>query len=68
MRRRGSNLALENAVANHGIEQHQRKHKDEPADGMLDAKSLSTIKTPNRKMFVGDPKPDVKNLECMNRC
>ena len=39
-----------------------------PSDAALDAKSLTAIKMPNRKMFVGDPRPDVKNPECMNRC
>jgi mono/diheme cytochrome c family protein len=39
-----------------------------PADGKLDAKTLSAIKMPNRSMFVGDPRPDVKNPECMTGC
>jgi S-disulfanyl-L-cysteine oxidoreductase SoxD len=39
-----------------------------PADSTLDAKSLSAIKMPNRNMFVGDRRPDVKNPECMTRC
>lgn len=39
-----------------------------PADATLDAKALSTIKLPNRNKFVGDPRPDVKNAECMTRC
>jgi cytochrome c len=39
-----------------------------PGDATLDAKSLPAIKMPNRRMFVGDPRPDVKNPECMNRC
>jgi S-disulfanyl-L-cysteine oxidoreductase SoxD len=39
-----------------------------PADTTLDAKSLSSIKMPNRKMFVGDPRPDVRNAECMKHC
>jgi S-disulfanyl-L-cysteine oxidoreductase SoxD len=39
-----------------------------PADETLDAKSLPSINMPNRKMFVGDPRPDVKNSECMNHC
>jgi cytochrome c len=30
-----------------------------PADAKLDARTLSTIKMPNRSMFVGDPRPDV---------
>jgi S-disulfanyl-L-cysteine oxidoreductase SoxD len=32
-----------------------------PADATLDAKTLSAIKMPNRDMFTGDPRPDVKN-------
>jgi S-disulfanyl-L-cysteine oxidoreductase SoxD len=39
-----------------------------PADAMLDAKTLAAIKMPNRNMFVGDPRPDVKNPECMSGC
>jgi cytochrome c len=39
-----------------------------PADATLDAKSLSAIKMPNRNMFVGDPRPDVKNPACMKDC
>ena len=39
-----------------------------PADATLDAKSLAAIKMPNRNMFVGDPRPDVKNPECMSNC
>src|SRR5258706_3010416 len=39
-----------------------------PADGTLDAKTLSAIKMPNRSMFVGDPRPDVKNPACMTGC
>jgi mono/diheme cytochrome c family protein len=39
-----------------------------PADATLDAKSLSAIKMPNRSMFLGDPRPDVKNPECMRNC
>lgn len=39
-----------------------------PADGTLDAKSLAAIKMPNRNDFVGDPRPDVKNPECMSDC
>jgi hypothetical protein len=39
-----------------------------PADAVLDAKALSAIKMPNRNMFVGDPRPDVKNPECMSGC
>ena len=39
-----------------------------PADATLDAKTLAAIKMPNRNMFVGDPRPDVKNPECMSGC
>ncbi len=39
-----------------------------PADATLDAKTLSAIKMPNRDKFVGDPRPDVKNPECMTSC
>jgi cytochrome c len=39
-----------------------------PANATLDAKSLPAIKMPNRKMFVADPWPDVKNPECMSDC
>jgi S-disulfanyl-L-cysteine oxidoreductase SoxD len=39
-----------------------------PNDATLDAKSLAAIKMPNRKMFVGDPRPDVKNPACMSDC
>jgi mono/diheme cytochrome c family protein len=39
-----------------------------PADATLDARALRAIKMPNRGMFVGDPRPDVKNRECMTGC
>jgi mono/diheme cytochrome c family protein len=39
-----------------------------PADGTLDAKTLAAIKMPNRDMFTGDPRPDVKNPACMTGC
>jgi cytochrome c len=39
-----------------------------PAEATLDAKTLSAIKMPNRNMFVGDPRPDVKNPACMTGC
>jgi cytochrome c len=39
-----------------------------PADARLDAKTLSALKMPNRSMFVGDPRPDVKNPACMKNC
>src|ERR1700754_298551 len=39
-----------------------------PGDATLDARTLSAIKMPNRNMFVGDPRPDVKNPACMTGC
>jgi mono/diheme cytochrome c family protein len=39
-----------------------------PADATLDAKTLPAIKMPNRNMFVGDSRPDVKNPACMTGC
>ena len=39
-----------------------------PAEATLDARTLSAIKMPNRKMFVGDSRPDVKNPACMTGC
>jgi S-disulfanyl-L-cysteine oxidoreductase SoxD len=39
-----------------------------PADATLDAKTLSAIGMPNRKMFVDDPRPDVKNPACRTDC
>jgi mono/diheme cytochrome c family protein len=39
-----------------------------PAEAALDARTLSAIKMPNRNMFVGDPRPDVKVPECMTGC
>src|SRR5258708_15807290 len=39
-----------------------------PADATLDAKTLSAIKMPNRNKFVGDPRPDVRNPECIRDC
>jgi S-disulfanyl-L-cysteine oxidoreductase SoxD len=39
-----------------------------PADATLDAKTLSAIKMPNRAMFTGDPRPDVKNPACESGC
>jgi mono/diheme cytochrome c family protein len=38
------------------------------ADATLDAGALSAIKMPNRGMFVGDPRPDVKNPACESGC
>ena len=39
-----------------------------PADTTLDAGALRAIKMPNRNMFVGDPRPDVKNPACVTDC
>jgi mono/diheme cytochrome c family protein len=39
-----------------------------PNDTTLDAKSLPSIKMPNRKMFVADPRPDVKTPACIKDC
>jgi cytochrome c len=39
-----------------------------PADVTLDAKTLSAIKMPNRNMFTGDSRPDVKNSACTADC
>jgi mono/diheme cytochrome c family protein len=39
-----------------------------PADATLDAKTLSAIKMPNRNMFIGDTRPDVKNPACVTGC
>jgi S-disulfanyl-L-cysteine oxidoreductase SoxD len=38
------------------------------ADTTLDAKTLSAIKMPNRSMFTGDPRPDVKSPACEKGC
>jgi S-disulfanyl-L-cysteine oxidoreductase SoxD len=37
-------------------------------DATIDAKALAEIKMPNRKMFVGDPRPDVRNSACTSHC
>jgi mono/diheme cytochrome c family protein len=39
-----------------------------PADAVLDAKTLPAVQMPNRRMFVGDPRPDVKNPACVTGC
>lgn len=39
-----------------------------PADAVLDAKAMAAIKMPNRNMFTGDSRPDVKNPACMDHC
>jgi cytochrome c len=38
------------------------------ADATLDARTLSAIKMPNRGMFTGDARPDVKNPACVADC
>jgi cytochrome c len=38
------------------------------SDAALDARSLAAIKMPNRDNFVSDPRPDVKNSACTDRC
>ena len=38
------------------------------ADATLDSRTLSAIKMPNRDMFTGDPRPDVKNPACEKGC
>jgi cytochrome c len=38
------------------------------ADATLDARTLPAIKMPNRSMFVGDTRPDVKNPACVTGC
>jgi cytochrome c len=38
------------------------------ADAAIDAKTMGAIKMPNRNMFVGDSRPDVKNPACMSNC
>ena len=39
-----------------------------PADTTLDAGALRAIKMPNRGMFTGDPRPDVRNPACEKGC
>ena len=39
-----------------------------PAEATLDARTLSAIQMPNRAMFVGDPRPDVRDTACMSNC
>lgn len=39
-----------------------------PPDASLDAATLRAIKMPNRAMFIGDPRPDVKNPACVSGC
>ena len=39
-----------------------------PSDATLDARTLSSIKMPNRTGFTGDPRPDIKNPACEKGC
>ena len=39
-----------------------------PGDATLDAGTLRAIRMPNRSMFVGDPRPDVRNPACLSDC
>ncbi len=39
-----------------------------PADGVVDAKSLTAIKMPNRDGFFADDRPDTKAERCMENC
>lgn len=39
-----------------------------PTDAVLDAGTMAAIKMPNRRMFVGDSRPDVRNPACEKDC
>jgi mono/diheme cytochrome c family protein len=39
-----------------------------PANADLDAKTMAAVKMPNRKMFVDDARPDVRNSACISGC
>jgi len=40
-----------------------------PKDAIMNASSLAKVKMPNVENFItGDPRPDVKNTACMERC
>lgn len=39
-----------------------------PNDGVIDAKSLTAIKMPNRDGFIVDDRPDTKATRCMKDC
>jgi cytochrome c len=39
-----------------------------PETAAIDAKTLTAVKMPNRDGFMVDPRPDVKNSECMHDC
>jgi mono/diheme cytochrome c family protein len=39
-----------------------------PADANVDANTLTSMRMPNRDGFIGDPRPDVHNVDCMRDC
>jgi S-disulfanyl-L-cysteine oxidoreductase SoxD len=39
-----------------------------PADATVNGKTLTDMRMPNRDGFVGDPRPDVHNVDCMRDC
>ena len=39
-----------------------------PESATVDARSLSSLKMPNRDGFISDPRPDVANAACMKDC
>ena len=39
-----------------------------PDSAVIDGKVLTSLRMPNRDGFVADPRPDVKNRECMTNC
>jgi mono/diheme cytochrome c family protein len=39
-----------------------------PDSAVVDGKALTALRMPNRDGFVGDPRPDVKNADCMTNC
>lgn len=39
-----------------------------PETAAIDGKTLTALKMPNRGGFMVDPRPDVKNSECMHNC
>ena len=39
-----------------------------PENAVIDARTLTTLKMPNRDGFVGDSRPDVLNMGCMRDC
>jgi len=39
-----------------------------PAEAALDAKTLPTIRMPNRDMFRRDPRPDIRDAPCTKDC